>query len=317
MKRFSAIALVLLLVVAFSLPASVSATTSPGVKPGSLFYFFDTTFEKIGLFFTFSPEKKVRKALEYADERLAEAEAVANENKPEAVATAMTNYQENVSFATIESKEIKDKEKAQNLLSTIADNTSKHQEVLAEVYNKVPDEAKKAIEKAIEISIKGREEALKEIRGLKKTVEELQKDIELLRQQGQSDQSKEIEVLRKEVETLKSQQSSQSVKPQVIEKVVEKIVEVPPATPQKSTAKLSNSEIIEKVKPAVVYIQTSDGSGSGMIIENNGYVLTNAHVVSGFSTAKIKLSDGRLFIGSIIGRDEKIDLALLKIQGDN
>src|SRR3989339_384757 len=152
---------------------------------------------------------------------------------------------------------IKDKEKAQNLLSTIADNTSKHQEILAEVYNKVPDEAKKAIEKAIEISIKGREEALKEIRGLKKTVEELQKDIELLRQQGQSDQSKEIEVLRKEVETLKSQQSSQSVKPQVIEKVVEKIVEVPPATPQKSTAKLSNSEIIEKVKPAVVYIQTS------------------------------------------------------------
>src|SRR3989344_6318586 len=101
MKRFSTIALMLLLEVAFSLPAPASAATSPGVKPGSLFYFFDTTFEKIGLFFTFSPEKKARKALEYADERLAEAEAVANENKPEAVATAMTNYKENVSFATV------------------------------------------------------------------------------------------------------------------------------------------------------------------------------------------------------------------------
>jgi hypothetical protein len=47
---------------------------------------------------------------------------------------------------------------------------------------------------------------------------------------------------------------------------------------------LSNQEIIKKLKPAVVYIQTSDGSGSGMIIESNGYVLTNAHVVTGFNT---------------------------------
>lgn len=315
-RGFFVIMLVLLLAAVFSLPVSASAATSPGVKPG-LFYFFDITFEKIGLFFTFNPEKKAKKALEYVDERLAEVEAVANENKPEAVATAMANYQKNVSLATAESKEIKDKEKAENLLSTIADNTSRHQEVLAEVYNKVPDEAKKAIEKAIEISINGREEALKEIQGLKKTVEELQKDIESLKQQGQSDQSREIEVLRKEVETLKSQQSSQSAKPQIIEKVAEKIVEVPPVTPQKSTVKLSNSEIIEKVKPAVVYIQTSDGSGSGMIIESNGYVLTNAHVVSDFSTAKIKLSDGRLFIGSVVGRDENIDLALLRINADN
>ena len=317
MKRFPIIIAILFLVAVFALPTSASAAINPGVKPGSFFYYFDTTFEKIGLFFTFNSEKKAEKALENADERLAEVEAVANENKPEAVATAMANYQENISLATAESKEIKDKEKAQNLLSTIADNTSKHQEVLAEVYNKAPDEAKKAIEKAIEVSAKSHEEALKEIQGLKKTVEELQKDIELLKQKGQSDQSKEIELLRKEVETLKSRQSSQSAKPQVIGKVVEKIVEVPPTVHQKSTAKLSNSEIIEKVKPAVVYIQTSDGSGSGMIIESNGYVLTNAHVVSGFSAAKIKLSDGRLFIGSVVGRDEKIDLALLKIQGDN
>jgi nucleoside-specific outer membrane channel protein Tsx len=77
MKRFSTTMLALLLVAAFSLPASASAATSPGVKPGSFFYFFDTTFENIGLFFTFNPEKKAKKALEYADERLAEAEAVA------------------------------------------------------------------------------------------------------------------------------------------------------------------------------------------------------------------------------------------------
>ncbi|MDP3697164.1 MAG: trypsin-like peptidase domain-containing protein, partial [Candidatus Taylorbacteria bacterium] len=303
------------LIISIVMPFSVSAAPSAGIKPSSIFYFFDTATERVSLFFTFSPEKKARKALEYADERLAE--VVADESKPKAVTMAMANYQENISLATAESKGIKDKEKAESLLSTIANSTSKHQEVLAKVYNKVPDEAKKAIEKAIEISIKGHEEALKEARGLKKTVEELQKDIETLKQHGQSAQGKEIEVLRKEVETLKSQQSTQSAKPQVIEKVIEKIIEVPPTTSQKSTTKLSNSEIIEKVKPAVVYIQTSDGSGSGMIIESNGYVLTNAHVVNDVNTAKIKLSDGRLFIGSVTGRDEKMDLALLKIQNDN
>jgi len=289
----------------------------PGLTPDSPFYFFDTAFEKVNLFFTFNPERKAQKALSYANERLAEVEVVANKSKSKAVAIAMANYQEKVSLAKTESKKIKDKEKIEDLLSTIVDNTSKHQEILAELYNKVPEEAKEAIEKAIEISIKSQEEALKEIQALKKTVEELQKDIELLKQQGQSDQSKEIEILRKEIEALKSQQSSPSAKPQVIEKVVEKIVEVPPPTLQKSTSRLSNTEIIEKVKPAVVYIQTSDGSGSGMIIESDGYVLTNAHVVSGVNTAKIKLSDGRLFIGSIIGRDENIDLALLKIKSNN
>ncbi len=296
-KQFYKLFLASVLTIALVMPLFVYAAPSAGIKPGNLLYFFDITFEHISLFFTFSNEKKAIKALSYADERLAEVEAVANENKPEAVATAMANYQENVSLATAESKEIKDKEKAQNLLSTITDNTSKHQEVLTEVYNKVPDEAKKAIEKAIEVSIKEHEEALKEIQGLKKTVEELQKDIESLKQQGQSDQSKEIEVLQKEVETLKSQQSSQSAKPQ-------------PST------KLTNSQIIGKIKPATVYIETQDGAGSGMIFTTDGYVLTNAHVVKGYSSVNISISSGETLSGKVVGRDEEADLAVIKIASE-
>src|SRR3989344_1346327 len=104
MKK-SFLMLALLLVVVFSLPASASAATNPGVKPGSFFYFFDTTFEKIGLFFTFNSEGKARKALEYADERLAEAEAVAEDNNAEAVKTAITSYESNIAFAAEKSKE--------------------------------------------------------------------------------------------------------------------------------------------------------------------------------------------------------------------
>jgi S1-C subfamily serine protease len=92
---------------------------------------------------------------------------------------------------------------------------------------------------------------------------------------------------------------------------------VPPPVAQKLATELSNSEIIEKAKPAVVYIQRKGGSGSGMIIEADGYILTNAHVVSGVSTATIKLRDGRSFTGTVVGRDEKIDVALLKVQGNN
>ena len=174
MKK-SFLMLALLLVVVFSLPASASAATNPGVKPGSFFYFFDTTFEQISLFFTFSPEKKAEKALAYADERLAEVEAIAEEQNSNAVKTAITNYESNIALAAEKSKEVQDKGKAENLLTLIANNASKNQEVLSAVLIKVPDEAKEAITQAIEASRKGQEEATKQIAELKGEIEKLKK----------------------------------------------------------------------------------------------------------------------------------------------
>ncbi len=80
---------------------------------------------------------------------------------------------------------------------------------------------------------------------------------------------------------------------------------------------LSNTEIIAKVKQATVYIETTEGSGSGMIIDAEGHILTNAHVVEGVSVAKIKLSDGQLYSAKVKGRDEIIDVAILKISGED
>jgi serine protease Do len=53
--------------------------------------------------------------------------------------------------------------------------------------------------------------------------------------------------------------------------------------------------------------------GSGFIISDEGYILTNNHVVAGADEIKVKLSDGREFKGEIKGSDEKLDLALIKI----
>jgi serine protease Do len=53
--------------------------------------------------------------------------------------------------------------------------------------------------------------------------------------------------------------------------------------------------------------------GSGFIISDDGYILTNYHVVAGADEIKVKLSDKREFKAEVKGTDEKLDLALLKI----
>ena len=53
--------------------------------------------------------------------------------------------------------------------------------------------------------------------------------------------------------------------------------------------------------------------GSGFIINRDGYIITNNHVVDNADEIKVKLSDGREFKAKVIGRDSKTDLALIKI----
>jgi serine protease Do len=55
-------------------------------------------------------------------------------------------------------------------------------------------------------------------------------------------------------------------------------------------------------------------SGSGFIIREDGYLVTNAHVVGDAERIQVRLSDGRRFDAKLIGLDERVDLALLKIE---
>ncbi len=59
-----------------------------------------------------------------------------------------------------------------------------------------------------------------------------------------------------------------------------------------------------------------EGQGSGVLMDSEGYILTNHHVIKGASEITVKLADGRQVIGSIVGIDQDTDLALLKIQAD-
>jgi serine protease Do len=55
-------------------------------------------------------------------------------------------------------------------------------------------------------------------------------------------------------------------------------------------------------------------SGSGFLIREDGYLVTNAHVVGDAERIQVRLHDGRRFDGRLVGLDERVDLALLKIE---
>ncbi|MFT5685677.1 MAG: serine protease Do [Myxococcota bacterium] len=58
------------------------------------------------------------------------------------------------------------------------------------------------------------------------------------------------------------------------------------------------------------------GQGSGFLISEDGYLLTNNHVVADASEVSITLQDGRSFDGEVIGTDENLDIALVRIAAD-
>jgi serine protease Do len=56
------------------------------------------------------------------------------------------------------------------------------------------------------------------------------------------------------------------------------------------------------------------GVGSGFVISQDGYILTNNHVVEDADQIKVKLSNGKEYAGKVVGRDPKTDLAIVKIE---
>ncbi|MCK6462931.1 MAG: DUF5667 domain-containing protein [Candidatus Pacebacteria bacterium] len=258
MKKFNFIIVVLFLFSVSVVPVFTQAATKAGAKPGSFFYFFDRALEKTSLFFTFSSEKKAKKALEYAEERLAEAEELVKENKQEDAKKTIENYQENISLAEMEAKEIKDEAKTNDLLSIIASSTSKNQEVLERVLEKVPEEAKEGVQKAIEVSNKGDEGSTEEIEAPKKEVKAVEKTDNGLKEEGESkekkeiinkkeeiikkdDQANEIEKLKKEVEALKQKTSQVKIVEKIIEKPV--IVESKQGSSSQTSSQIKQKEI--------------------------------------------------------------------------
>lgn len=136
----------------------------PGLTPDSPFYFLETITEAIGTFFTFGDLKKAERYTVLAAERLAEAKAVVEKGKPELAEKILERYENqlNKSMSRAEKAMVKDKdaEKIAEVVFKVGKATSVHLEILAEVYGKVPEQAKSAIENAMKASVKGHEKAV-------------------------------------------------------------------------------------------------------------------------------------------------------------
>ncbi|MDO8584577.1 MAG: DUF5667 domain-containing protein [bacterium] len=275
-----------ILSIALILPVSAFAATTAGVKPGSFFYIFDTVSEKIALFFSFNPEAKAKKALEYADERLAEVEAIAGDKNPDAVKAAIADYEGNVALATEKSKEVKDKGQAESLFAAIEDGASRNQEVLSAVLIRVPEEARAAIEQAIEASKKGQEEAAKQIVELKGEVEKLRREVAELKAKDEEKQVTEVEKLKQEVEELKSELIKKEVEENK-KRVVAPIVPTKSTTPSFAPQVVTPTPVTTSttVKPLEITLINATSTFDAMLFE----WMTNKP-----TNSKVFLSSGNL-----------------------
>ncbi len=82
------------------------------------------------------------------------------------------------------------------------------------------------------------------------------------------------------------------------------------------------SKVVDKAMPSCVAIHIYStlggekqlaGHGSGVIIDTDGHIMTNAHVAGGGGLIEIELSDGRTFKGTVVGLDKRADIAVVKI----
>jgi len=93
------------------------------------------------------------------------------------------------------------------------------------------------------------------------------------------------------------------------------------------------ADLAARLQPGLVYVRvqratpTKDetpreepgeprrSTGSGFVIDPSGLIVTNAHVVESAGVVQVRLADGRRYPATVVGRDSRVDLALLKIEG--
>lgn len=149
-----------------------SRLVNPGTLPDSPFYFFERIFESVGSLFTFGAKAKAERALRLAEERLAEAEALADKGKHSLAEKAVRRYNETRQKAEDLLNAVKVPKIRFSIAKKAIEAAEKHIEVLEEIVKKVPDEAKEGLEHAIEVSRRGRDRIEKVFEDLNFEVEE-------------------------------------------------------------------------------------------------------------------------------------------------
>ncbi len=92
---------------------------------------------------------------------------------------------------------------------------------------------------------------------------------------------------------------------------------------------LTMPEVYQKVSPSVVTIETelsistgfstatAKGLGTGIVMSEDGYIMTNEHVIDDATKITVTLTDGRSFEASVVGADPNTDIAVIKVEADD
>ena len=142
-------------------PAFERGLPAAGITPDSWTYGFKKFFEGVDMFFTFDDVAKAEKHINYAELRLAEAKEMAEKGKPEFVNDLIEEYEDNLERGNEISRIAQQVGKnVTKVTELVAVATSIHLDVLEDVLQKVPEQAKPSIQRAITSSKRGNEEAL-------------------------------------------------------------------------------------------------------------------------------------------------------------
>tara|TARA_B100001123_G_scaffold444037_1_gene591779 strand:- start:3473 stop:4708 length:1236 start_codon:yes stop_codon:yes gene_type:complete len=104
--------------------------------------------------------------------------------------------------------------------------------------------------------------------------------------------------------------------------VVTKVENIQTIINDVTDSELTPIQIFEKTEESVVQVNilrgaTDGGVGSGFVYSNDGYIITNQHVVKNANKVTVTFLDGESYIANVIGRDQDLDIAVIKVETDD
>jgi len=94
--------------------------------------------------------------------------------------------------------------------------------------------------------------------------------------------------------------------------------QAPGSTTNRPAGEMTTAELVTFAEPAIVRIQTNGGVGTGFVVDEDGYIMTNNHVIQGSNgrtatNIRVTLSDGSVVPAQVVGADARTDMAVLKV----
>jgi rubrerythrin len=206
MKKSLLIAILTISLISISVVAQ-EELPKPFLLPDHPLYGFSRWFEKVRMFFTFDESAKAKLNLYFAELRIAEAKSMIEKGKHQYAESLLKDYESELNESQNRLQaQIKLGRNVTDLAEVVANATHKHLAILEEIFEKVPEAAQPAIERAINASSKGCIIAVERIRVLsperaeniasKFAEEELNKSVEMIKKGKEKHAQKRLEIYK-------------------------------------------------------------------------------------------------------------------------